>query len=218
MRRTSSLLAGLAICLTLAACGKSGPKPSNADIAAYLAQNQPSYLRVGQVSAGSFEPARGLPDGSWRMQVKFVLRAEQDLFAPIAAARSQRAIFDLAVAKAEQFRLARIAAVEQMGRQAGLMPPGARAPEPAVPVHLATHKDQELSDNVTLLAQPDGHGWRFFQAGPQALDDTAIGAPMEFLRRDSPSVIFVTEGSKEDRDYWAREQKFMAVLARVPKL
>ena len=162
--------------------------------------------------------ASKLPEGSWRVHVDFVLHAQQDLFAPTPDARAHRAAFDLAVAKVEQFRVARIAGVEQLGRQVGLMAEGASAPEPAVPVRLVTHKDQERPDSVTLVAEPDGKTWKFFQADAQTLDDETVGAPMEALRSASPHVVFVTEGSPEERDSRAREARFLEVLARAPKL
>ena len=202
--------------LVLVGCSKSGPKPSDADIAAYLAQGQPSYLRLGQVKA-SFEPASNMPNGAWRVHVRFVLHAQQDLFAPTQAGRAQRAAFDLAVARTEAFRVARIAAVEQLGRQAGLIAPGAAAPEPAMPVSLVTHKDQDLDDQVTLLAQPDGHGWRFFQLDAQALGDDAIGAPMETLKSQNPKTVFVTAGSDDERSFRAREARFLDILAKAPR-
>ena len=210
----------LAVCAFLSACGKSGPKPADTDVAAYLAQTQPQYLRIGQVKTGFEAPASAskLPEGSWRVHVDFVLHAQQDLFAPTPDARARRADFDMAVAKAEQFRVARIAGVEQLGRQVGLMAEGASAPEPAIPVRLVTHKDQERPDSVTLVAEPDGKGWKFFQADAQALDDETVGAPMNALRATSPHTVFVTEGSPEARDFRAREARFLEVLARAPKL
>ena len=203
--------------MALVSCGKSGPKPADADIAAYLAQSQPSYLRFGQLKTG-FEPASNLPEGSWRVHVEFVLHAQQDLFAPTQAGRAQRAAFDMAVARTEAFRVARIAAVEQLARQAGLMAPAAAAPDPAMPVSLVTHKDQDLDDRVTLLAQPDGHGWKFFQLDAQALGDDAIGAPLETLKSDNPKTVFVIAGSEEERSYRAREARFLDVLSKAPKL
>ncbi len=211
----------LLLTFALCSCGKSGPKPSDADIAAYLAQGQPNYLRLGQVKA-TYEPASALgngklPEGSWRVHVQFVLHAQQDLFAPTPAGRAQRAAFDRAVAQTEEFRVARIAAVEQLGRQAGLMAPDAASPEPAMPVSIATHKDQDLNDQVTLLAEPDGHGWKFFQLDAQSLGDDAIGAPLETLKQASPHTVFVTEGSDEERSFRAREARFLDILSKAPK-
>ncbi len=220
MRRipVCSLLAACA--LALSACGPSGPRPADADIGAYLAQTQPQYLRIGQVRTAFQAPASAskLPAGSWRVHVDFVLRAQQDLFAPTPDSRGRRAGFDLAVAKVEQFRVARIAAVEQLGRQAGLIPEGASVPEPAVSVRLVTRKDQERADSVTLVAEPDGKSWKFFQADAQSLDDEAVGAPLEALRSASPHIVFVAEGSQEEREARAREARFLDVLARALKL
>ena len=211
----------IGLTLVISACSKSGPKPSDADIAAYLAQGQPSYLRLGQVKP-SFEPIGQLgsskaPDGSWRVQVQFVLHAQQDLFTPTQAGRVQRTGFDQAVAGAEEFRVARIAAVEQLGRQAGLVAPGTTTPEPAMPVSIASHKDQDLADQGTLLAEPDGHGWKFFQLDAQALSDDAIGAPIDTLKRQSPKTVFVVEGSDEERSYRERERRFLDILSKAPK-
>ncbi len=204
----------------MSGCGQSGPKPAETDVAAYLAQTQPQYLRIGQVKT-SFEQPGGsskLPAGSWRVHVDFVLRAQQDLFAPVPDSRSRRARFDLAVAKVEEFRVARIAGVEQLGKQLGLMAQGASAPEPAVSVRLVTRKEQERPDSVTLIAEPDGKIWKFFQADAQSLDDETVGAPMEALRATSPHTVLVTEGSAEERDARARETRFLDVLAHAPKL
>ncbi len=213
--------AALGLALAVSGCGKSGPKPSDADIAAYLAQGQPGYLRLGQVKA-TFEPignlgSSKLPDGSWRVHVQFVLHAQQDLYTPTQAGRAQRAAFDRAVAGVEEFRTARIAAVEQLGRQAGLMAQGAASPEPAMPVNVTTHKGQDLDDRVTLLAEPDGHGWKFFQTDAQSLSDEAIGAPLDTLKQDSPKTVFVTAGSDDERSYRERERRFLDVLSKAPK-
>ena len=220
MRRISIVSSFAVGALALSACGKSGPKPSDADIAAYLAQSQPQYLRISQVRTGFETPsaASKLPEGSWRVKVSFVLRAQQDLFAPLPDARKRRADFDLAVAKVEQFRVSRIAGVEQLGRQAGLMADGASSPEPAVSVRMATRKDQEREDAVTLVAEPDGHGWKFFQADAQTLDDDTVGAPLESLRAGSPHTAFVTAGSAEESDSRKREARFLDILSRAPKL
>ncbi len=212
----------VALALAAAGCGKPAPKPADADVAAYLGQGQPTYVRVGQV-ATSFEPMRqlggtALPEGSWRIKVSFVLHAGQDLFAPVPEAAAQRAAFDRAVAGVEEFRLPRIAAVEQLGRSAGLMKEGAKAPEPAVPVSVVAHKDQDLPDQVTLLAEPDGHGWKFVQLDAQSLSDDAIGAPLDELRRQSPSTVFVEAGSPEARAYAERARRFLEVLSKAPKL
>ena len=218
------ILASTAFALVLAAsgCGKSGPKPSDADIAAYLAQGQPNYLRLGHLKA-DFEPIAALgssklPQGSWRVHVQFFLHAQQDLFAPTPAGRAQRSAFDMAVARTEEFRTARIAAVDQLGHQAGLIAPGGTAPEPAMPVSVVTHKDQDLDDRVTLLAQPDGGGWKFFQLDAQSLSDEAIGAPVETLKQESPKTVFVVEGSDEERSFREREGSFLDILAKAPKL
>ena len=214
--------AAFSLALAVAGCGKSGPKPSDADIAAYLAQGQPTYLHLGQVKA-TFEPistlgSSKLPDGSWRVHVQFVLHAQQDLYAPTQAGRAQRNAFDRAVAATEEFRTARIAAVEQLGQQAGLVAPGAAEPEPAMPVSIVTHKDQDLDDHVTLLAEPDGQKWKFFQSDAQSLSDEAIGAPLDTLKRENPKTVFVVAGSDEERSYRERERRFLEVLSKAPKL
>ncbi len=221
LSRTASGWVAAAVLLAAASCGKSGPKPADADVAAYLARSQPAYLRLGQLHT-SYEPATDLgttklPMGSWRVHVRFVLHAEQDLFAPVPDARTRRAAFDRAVSEAELYRLSRIAAVERLGKQAGLVTEGATVPEPAVPVGLATHTGQDLPDQVTLLAQPDGSGWKFFQLNAQTLSDDAIGAPLDELRRESPKTRFVVEGSPEAREAALREQQFLAVLAKAGK-
>lgn len=217
--RPSPGMAAAVLLLWSAGCGKSGPKPADADVAAYLARAQPTYLRVGHVET-SFEPmtdlgASKLPAGSWKIVVHFVLHAEQDLFAPTAETRSHRAAFDRAIGEVELYRVARIAAVNQLGKQAGLVAPGATAPEPAVAVGLVTHKDQDLPDQVTLLAEPDGQGWKFFQLDAQSLSDDAIGTPMDDLRSASPTVRFVTAGTDEAKADAAKEQRFLDVLAKA---
>ena len=214
----SAALAGL---LTAASCGKQAPKPADADIAAYLAQSQPPYLRLGNVSTSyeapsSLSAAGKLPEGSWRVHVKFTLRATQDLYEPTPATLASRAEFDRAVAVAEQYRLPRIAAVNQLGQQAGLVAPGATSPEPALTVAVLTRKDQDRPDEVTLLAEPQGHGWSFIQLDAQTLSDTDVGAPLDDLRHSSPHTVFVTDGSEEARSYAERERRFLTVLAKVP--
>ena len=222
LSRLLDVVSRSAVCalLAIAGCGKSGPKPADSDIAAYLAQTQPQYLRVGQVKTSFDSPSSSskLPEGSWRVHVDFVLHAQQDLFAPVHGSRARRTSFDLAVAKVEEFRVARIAGVEQLGRRLGLMAEGASAPEPAVSVRLVTRKDEERPDSVTLIAEPDGKVWKFFQADAQSLNDEAVGAPMEALRATSPHTVLVTEGSAEERDYRAREAKFLDVLSKAPSL
>lgn len=219
--RLTGLIAPLAMLMTVASCGKSGPKPTDADVAAYIAQSEPSYVRVGQVST-SFEAAdklggKDLPGGSWRVDVHFVLHTLQDLYAPTSESRAQRAAFDRAVASVEQYRLPRIAAVEQLGKDAGLMPEGASAPEPPLVLAQVNPAGQDLPDHVALLAQPDGKGWKFFQLDAQALGDDAIGAPIEEIKRSNPTTIFVNAGSVEARDYNGRVRRFLEVLSKAPK-
>jgi hypothetical protein len=213
-------LACLAATLALAACG-SPAKPADADIATYLARSSPAYLQVGAVSFTA-EPAGDLggsklPAGSWRLKVQFTLHARQDLYAPTPESIALRRDFDHQVSATEGFRVARIEAVERLARQAGLMPEGALAPEPAMAVAVATHKDQDLADHVTLLAQPDGKGWKFFQLDAQALSEDAIGAPMEALHQTSPKTAFVLAGSDQDRQFQSREKQFLEVLAKAGK-
>ena len=205
--------------LAASGCGKSGPKPADADIAAYLAQTQPQYVRIGQIRTAFQAPssASKLPDGSWRVHVDFVLRAQQDLYTPVPDTRARRSSFDRAVAQFEQFRVKRIAAIEQGGRQLGLVADGASAPEPAVSVRLATRKDEERADSVTLLAEPDGKEWKFFQADAQSLNDETVGAPLDVLRATSPHTVLVTEGSDEERDHRTREARFLDALLKAPK-
>ncbi len=203
--------------LMATACSKSGPKPSDADIAAYLAQSQPAYVHVGQVGVTSMRPAEGGREGAWRIDVHYVLHASQDLYAPTPASRAQRAAFDKAVGAVENYRVQRIEAVEQLARQVGLMPDGARAPEPAMEVALVTHKNDEKSDSVTLLAQPEGHGWQFFQLTAQSLADDEVGVPLNELKRVSPTTQFVTAGTDEARDAAGKAARFLNVLARAPK-
>ena len=214
-RATATLLALAA----LSGCGPAGKRPSDADIAAYLAQSEPAYLQVGGVKPG-FEAIRtlgskSLPAGSWRVHVDFTLRATEDLYAPAAGTRQKRAEFDRAVAAFEMYRVPRTEAANQLATRIGLMKQGDAAPEPAVPVALVTHARQVLSDNVTLLAQPDGAGWKFAQLSAQALSDDAIGAPVSDLRSTSPRTVFVTAGSDEARAYEEREQKFLAALSKA---
>ena len=203
--------------LMVAGCGKSGPKPGDADIAAYLAQSQPAYVRVGQVGVTAIRPAQGGQPGAWRIDVHYTLHATEDLFAPTQAARAQRAAFDRAVGAVENYRVQRIEAVEQLAKQVGLMPDGARSPEPAMEVALVTHKDEEKPDSVTLLAQPQGHAWQFFQLTAQSLADDQVGAPMDELKRASPATHFVTAGTDEARTEAGRATRFLDVLSRAPK-
>ncbi len=207
--------------LTLAAlsgCGPAAKKPADADIAAYLAQSEPIYLQVSGVKP-SFEAmktlgSKDLPAGSWRVHVDFTLRAAQDLYAPTGDTRQKRADFDRAVTAFEMYRVPRIEAANQLAVRIGLMKQGDAAPEPAVPITIVTHAKQELADSVTLLAQPDGNGWKFAQLSAQALSDDAIGAPESDLRATSPHTVFVMAGSDEARSYALREQKFLAALSK----
>ncbi len=200
-----------------AGCEKSGPKPSEADIAAYLAQSEPAYVHVGQVSLAEIRPAQSGRPGAWRIDVRYTLHASEDLYASTPAARARRAAFDRAVGAAEDYRVQRIAAVEQLARQVGLMPEGARSPEPAMDVELVTHKDEEKPDSVTLLAQPDGHTWQFFQLTAQSLADDQVGAPLDELKRASPATRFVIAGTDEARAEDGKAARFLDVLARAPK-
>ncbi len=208
MRFTGTLL----ILLALSGCGSDAKKPTDADIAAYLAQSSPNYLHVSGVKS-SFTAAKVA--GSWRVKVDFTLHATEDLYGPQSNVRAMRADFDHAVANFEQYRVARIAAVDQLARQVGLMKPGDAAPEPAVPVMLITHAKQDLADSVTLLAQPDGAGWKFFQLDAQTLPEDAIGAPLADVRAASPHTVFVMAGSDEDRAYAVRRQRFLAAVAKA---
>ena len=121
--------------LTLAAlsgCGPPAKRPTDADIAAYLAQSEPTYLQVSGVKP-SFEAtktlgSRDLPAGSWRVHVDFTLRATQDLYAPPADMRQRRADFDRAVAAFEVYRVPRIEAANQLAVRVGLMKQGDAAP------------------------------------------------------------------------------------------
>ena len=214
-------LRATATILTLAAlsgCGPAAKKPADADIAAYLAQSEPTYLQVSGVKP-RFEAmktlgSKDLPAGSWRVHVDFILRATQDLYAPSADMRQKRADFDRAVAAFEMYRMPRIDAANQLAVRIGLMKAGDAAPEPAVPLAIVTHDKQELTDSVTLLAQPDGNGWKFAQLSAQALSDDAIGAPVSDLRATSPHTVFVMAGTDEARSYATREQKYLAALAK----
>jgi hypothetical protein len=208
LRAAASLFALLA----LAGCGSNAKKPSDADIAAYLGQTEPAYLRLGNITT-SFEAAAGnVPAGSWVVHVKYSLHATQDLYAPTPAARTERATFDAAVMKFEAFRTTRIAAVEQLALRNGLMRRGDGAPEPAVPLEIVTHKDQDRDDGVTLLAQPDGAGWKFAQKDAQLLSDDAIGAPLADIKATSADLHFVVVGTEEERDFHNRMLGFLARL------
>lgn len=213
-RATATLLTLAA----LAGCVPPAKKPADADIAAYLAQSEPTYLQVSGVKPG-FEVmktlgSKDLPAGSWRVHVDFTLRAAEDLYAPPADMRQRHADFDRAVAAFELYRVPRIEAANQLAARIGLMKQGDAAPEPAVPLAIVTHAKQELTDSVTLLAEPDGHGWRFVQLSAQALSDDAIGAPVSDLRATSPHTVFVMAGSDDARAHATREQKYLAALAK----
>ncbi len=207
------------IALLVASCGKPAPKPADADIAAYLAQSAPRYVRVSAVTP-TFEAVKDTGDGkviagSWRVSVTFTLHALEDLYAPVGYAAGQRAAFDKAVRGFEMYRTDRTAAAEQLAQRVGLMKQGDAAPEPAVPVHVMNRAGQDLTDHVTLLAQPDGKGWKFFQLDAQALGDDAIGAPVATLRENAPHESIVVEGSPEDRAFQAREQKYLETLSKA---
>ena len=207
--------------LALAGCGQHGPKPTDGDIEAYLAASQPAYVRVTKVS-GRFEGISSLgssklPEGSWRVHVTFTLEPREDLLAPTAASRAHRADFDRAVAGMEEFRIGRIEAVDRLGRQLGLVAAGASSPESAVVVAVSARRGQALEDKVDLLAEPEGKGWRFFQLNAQSLDDATIGAPMATLKAGAPKTVFVAAGSQEEREFAAREKRFLDIIAHAPK-
>ena len=215
LRATATMLALAA----LSGCGPAPKKPAEADIAAYLAQSEPSYLQVSGVKA-SFEAMKtlgthDLPAGSWRVHVDFTLRATQDLYAPQSDTRQKRADFDRAVASFELYRVPRIEAANQLAVRIGLMKQGDAGPEPAVQIALVTHDKQELPDSVTLLAQPDGAGWKFAQLGAQTLGDDAIGAPLADIHATSPHTVFVMAGSEEARADALREQRYLAALTKA---
>jgi len=206
--------------LALAGCGSSAKKPSDADIAAYLGQSQPSYLRVGNVSP-SFEVAKSssgpaLPEGSWRITIAYTLHATEDLYAAAADTRQQRLDFDRQVSKFEAFRANRIAYAEQVAQRAGLMKQGDPAPEPPVSVSVVTHSSQDLQDRVTLLAEPDGTGWKFFQTDAQALSDDQVGAPLATLKSGATHTHFVVGGTEEERSFHNSMLRYLAALARAP--
>ncbi len=215
LRATATLLALTA----LSGCGPAAKTPTAADIAAYLAQSEPTYLQVGGVKpsfvAMKTLGPRDLPAGSWRVHVDFTLRAAEDLYAPAAGMRQQRADFDRAVAAFELYRVPRIEAANQLATRIGLMKQGDAAPEPAVPIAIVTHAKQTLSDTATLLAQPDGNGWKFAALGAQALSDDAIGAPVADLRATSPHSVFVMAGSEEAGVAARREQRYLAALSKA---
>lgn len=203
----------------LSGCGSDAKKPSDADIAAYLAQSEPAYLRVSGVKpvfeAISSLGSKTLPAGSWRVKVAFMLHTAEDLYAPAQGARENRAAFDHAVAAFEQYRVARISAAEQLAMKIGLMKQGDATPEPAVPVSVVNHANQDLNDSVTLLAQPDGTGWKFAQLSAQALADDAIGATLADIKATSPHTVFVMAGSDDDKSYALRQQRYLATLAKA---
>ena len=212
-------IASLLLITALSACGSDAKKPADADIAAYLAQSEPGYLQVSGVKP-RFEAihalgSKTLPAGSWRVHTDFILHAKEDLYAPQPGTRQRRADFDRAVAAFELYRVARITAAEQLAVKMGLMKPGDAAPEPAVPLSLVTHAKQDLADSATLLAQPDGTGWKFFALSEQALADDAIGAPVADMRAASPHTVFVMAGSDEDRSSNLRAQRYLATLAKA---
>jgi hypothetical protein len=216
LRAAASLLTVLAI----AGCGSNAKKPSDADIAAYLAQSQPGYLHITNVTT-SFEPAKSgggttVPDGSWVVKVNFNLHATQDLYGPVPQTRQERQNFDAAVMKFEEFRARRIAYVNQLGLRGGLMKQGDAAPEPAVAVTVVTHSGADLADSVTLLAQPDGTAWKFAQTGAQSLSDDQVGAPLKDLQASAPHTHFVQADTEEERQLHNVMLQFLAKLAEAP--
>jgi hypothetical protein len=209
----------LSIALVLSCCGKPAPKPADADIAAYLAQSAPPYVRISGVTP-TFEAVKDNGDGkvvpgSWRVSVAFTLHTTEDLYGPVGYAGGQRAAFDKVVRGFEMYRTERVAAAEQLAQRVGLMKAGDAAPEPAVPVHVINRAGQDLPDHVTLLAQPDGAHWKFFQLDAQSLGDDVIGAPVATLRQSAPRTIFVVEGSPDDRTYQQREQRYLETLNKA---
>jgi hypothetical protein len=205
--------------LLLNGCGDDTKKPSEADIAAYLAQSEPGWLHVSGVK-GEFEKADSagtskVAEGSWRVRVTFNLHTTQDLYTPESDARSLRLNFDKKVNEFTLYREARIAAVNDLALRAGLMRQGDATPEPAVPVVLTTHADQDIPDEVTLLAQPQGSVWSFVQTDAQKVSDSDIGAPLDEIRRSSPRTVFVIAGSDEDRAYRVRAGQFLAAIAKA---
>ncbi len=205
--------------LLLTGCGDDAKKPSEADMAAYLAQSEPSWLHVSGVK-GEFEKVdtsagSKVAEGSWRVHVTFNLHATEDLYAPESDAKALRLTFDKVVNGFTGFREARIAAVNGLAERAGLIRPGDATPEPAVPVVLTTHANQDIPDEVTLLAQPQGSVWSFVQTDAQKVSDSDIGTPLDDIRRSSPRTVFVIAGSEEDRAYRVRAAQFLSAIAKA---
>jgi hypothetical protein len=210
---TAALLGALAACST-------PKKPPEDQISKYIGDHLPPYLSIRSIST-SFEQASAmggsaLPAGSWRVTADLRLRTAEDLYAITAQAQALRTDFAAAVSKAEGFRIARIRGVEAFAAKLGLMKDPQMGPMPALPVALATHKGDELPDQVTLLAEPEGAGWKFTQAGPQTLDTSKSGAPFAALKADNPTLTLVLQGSDEAASYRARQADFLAQLKRLP--
>ncbi len=197
----------------LASCGPAPKRPSDADVAAFIAQSEPGYLRVGNVTT-QFERANS--NGAWRVHVTYTLHTNEELYAPVPEARQERLTFDQAVSRFEAFRANRIDYVDRLGLAAGLMRQGDAAPEPAVAVRLVNHAGQDLKDSTTLRAQPDGAAWKFYSEDAESLRDDQIGAPLANLRAAAPHTQFVTADTQEERDLHNRMLGFLSKLASLP--
>lgn len=209
-----------ALALALSACGPAA-KPTDAEISAYLAHDAPDYLTLGGITT-HLDPATeadgaGLPPGSWRVSVEVTAKAQKDLFALAPGAGARRVDFERGVREAEQFRVRRIEAVDAYATKMGLMKAGADAPEPVLPVVLTHKAGDALTEHVTLIAQPDGGGWKFLPVAAAPVGDAAIGAPMDRLAQQNAPLTLVTADSPEDRDSLQREQAFLKTLSKAPK-
>lgn len=221
-------LSALTLCLVLVlanSCGKpkpkEGPKPSNDQVSRYLSDDLPPYLTIHSIETSDdaveeMGRAKAKP-GSWRITVRFVVRTAQDLYAPTAQSKAFYTDFRKAVVASEKLRLQRIQAVEAFAAKLGLMKDRASGPAPALAASLVRHSGDDVADGVTLLAEPDGAGWRFVQLDAQSMDVGTLGAPYAALQRDNPKLSIVLEGSPEDVDFRKREAAFLDGLKKLPE-
>ncbi len=201
--------AGLAMALLLASCGSSS-KPTEADIAAYLATLQPGLLKFGPIHA-SIDPAAA-PSGAWKITVSYTATAQTGLYRLADGTLAERLAFERTVTAVEGFRAPRITAVEDYAKKLGLMQEGGAMPEPALVATLVAKQGDSLTGTLVLTAAPANGSWNFTPASP-----IPQGQPLDRIKAAYPHSVVVIQGSAQDVDYHARQDAFLTSLAKVPK-